>query len=137
MKAVMWLVLLGLVVAAAVYAFRTPAPNPRGPDGRCLLTGDVRIVETLGDVVVQPSGRDEWTDVELTLRGQATSAINAGQPTGNFTLKRDVVKGRTAVPIETFQKSTGERWIRMVMRPTGLDIVATVRGERCRLTTSF
>jgi len=137
MKAVLWLVLLALIVAAAVYMFRTPVPNPRGPDGSCLLTGDVRVVETMGDVVVQPTGRDEWTDVELALRGQGTSPTNAGQPTGSFMLKREVVQGRTALPMETFQKSTGERWVRMVMRPTDVDIVATVRGERCRLTKSF
>ena len=86
---------------------------------------------------VQPTGRDEWTDVELTLRGQGTSPTNAGQPTGNFALKREAVQGRTALPMETFQKSTGERWVRMVMRPTDIDIVATVRGERCHLTKTF
>jgi len=137
MKAALWLVLLLLVVAAAVYMFRTPAPNPRGPDGGCLLTGDVRLVEAMGDVVIQPTGHDEWTDVELGLSGQGTSPTNAGQPTGSFTLKRDVVKGRTALQMETFQKPTGERWVRMVMRPTEVDIVATVRGERCRLTKTF
>jgi len=138
MKAAWWLILVGLVVAAAVYTFRAaPPPNPRGPDGGCLLTGDARIVESMGDVVIQPTDRDEWTDVEVALRGQGTGATNAGQPTGSFTLKRDIVKGRTALQMETFQKPTGERWIRMVMRPTDLDIVATVRGERCRLTKSF
>jgi hypothetical protein len=39
--------------------------------------------------------------------------------------------------METFQKPTGERWIRMVMRPTDVDVVATIRGERCRLSKSF
>ena len=137
MKVALWLVLLLLVVAAAVYMFRTPAPNPRGPDGVCLLTGDARIVESMGDVVIQPNGHDEWTDVAVDLRGQGTGATNAGQPTGSFTLKRDVVKGRTALQMETFQKPTGERWVRMVMRPTDVDIVATVRSERCRLSKSF
>jgi hypothetical protein len=137
MKAAWWLVLLGLVVAAAVYAFRAPAPNPRGPDGGCLLTGDARLVESMGDVVIQPTDHDEWADVEVALRGQGTGATNAGQPTGTFTLKRDIVKGRTALQMETFQKPTGERWIRMVMRPTEVDIVATVRSERCRLSKSF
>ena len=137
MKVVLWLVLLVFVCAAAVYMFRTPAPNPRGPDGSCLLTGDARIVESMGDVVIQPTGHDEWTDVELALRGQGTSPTNAGQPTGSFNLKREVVKGRTPLQMETFRKSTGERWVRMVMRPTDLDVVATVRGERCRLATSF
>src|SRR6185295_4022647 len=137
MKAALWLVLLLLVVAAAVYMFRTPAPNPRGPDCGCLLSGDVRIVEAMGDVVIQPTAHDEWTDVELGLRGQGTSQTNAGQPTGRLTMKRDVVKGRTALQMETFQKPTGERWVRMVMRPTDVDIVATVRGERCRLNKSF
>jgi hypothetical protein len=137
MKAALWVVLLLLVVTAAVYMFRVPAPNPRGADGGCLLTGDARIVEATGDVVIQPTVHDEWTDVEVALRGQGTSPTNAGQPTGSFTLKREVVMGRTALQMETFQKPTGERWIRMVMRPTDLDIVATVRGERCRLTKSF
>jgi hypothetical protein len=137
MKTAMWLVLLCLIVGAGVYMFRTPAPNPRAPDGSCLLTGDVRVVEAMGDVVVQPTGRDEWTDVELTLRGLGISPTNAGQPTGGFTLKREVVKGRTPLQMETFQKPTGERWVRMVMRPTDLDVVATVRGERCRLATTF
>jgi hypothetical protein len=138
MKAVLWLVLVGLVVAAAVFTFRpAPAPNPRGPNGECLLTGDARIVESMGDVVIQPMGNEEWTDVVLGLRGQGTGATNAGQPTGTFTLKRDIVKGRTALPMETFQKPTGERWIRIVMRPTDLDVGATVRGERCRLSKSF
>ena len=138
MKTVLWLVLLGLIVAAAVFTFRaTPPPNPRGPDGGCLLIGDARIVESMGDVVMQPTGNDEWTDVDVALRGQGIGATNAGQPTGTFTLKRDVVKGRTAVQMETFQKPTGERWIRMVMRPTDVDIVATVRSERCRLSKSF
>jgi hypothetical protein len=107
MKAALWFVLLCLVVAAGVYMFRTPAPNPRAPDGSCLLTGDVRVVEAMGDVVVQPTGRDEWTDVELTLRGLGISPTNAGQPTGSFTLKREVVKGRTPLQMETFQKPTG------------------------------
>jgi hypothetical protein len=138
MKAAWWLILVGLVVVAAVYTFRAaPPPNPRGPDGGCLLIGDARIVETMGDVVIQPNGHDEWTDVAVDLRGQGTGATNAGQPTGTFTLKRDIVKGRTALQMETFQKPTGERWIRMVMRPTDVDVVATIRGERCRLSKSF
>ncbi len=135
---VVWFVVILLVVTAAVFTFRaSPPPNPRGPDGACLLTGDARIVETMGDVVVQPTGHDEWTDVVLDLSGQGTSAINAGQSIGPFTLKREVVRGRTALQMETFQKPTGERWIRMVMRPTELDVVATVHGERCRLNRSF
>ena len=137
MKIALWLVLLLLVVTAGVYMFRAPAPNPRGPDGGCLLTGDVRIVESMGDVVIQPTGHDEWTDVDLALRGQGTSPTNSGQPTGSFALKREVVKGRTPLKMETFKKSTGEPWVRMVMRPTDLDIVATIRGERCRLSKSF
>ena len=138
MKAAWWLILVGLIVAAGVYTFRaTPPPNPRGPDGGCLLTGDARIVESMGDVVIQPNGHDEWADVAVDLRGQGTGATNAGQPTGTFTLKRDIVKGRTPLQMDMFHKSTGERWIRMVMRPTDVDIVATVRGERCRLSKSF
>ena len=138
MKAAWWLILVGVVVAAAVYTFRAAQPpNPRGPDGGCLLVGDARIVETMGDVVIQPNSHDEWTDVAVDLRGQGTGATNAGQPTGTFTLKRDIVKGRTALQMETFQKPTGERWVRMVMRPTDVDIVATVRSERCRLSKSF
>jgi hypothetical protein len=138
MKIAILLVLIGLLVAAGVFTFRqAPPQNPRGPDGGCLLTGDARIVEAVGNVVVQPMGNDEWTDVALDLHGQGTGATNAGQPTGIFTLKREIVRGRTALPMETFQKPTGERWVRLVMRPIELDVVATVRGERCRLTRLF
>ena len=138
MKTAIWIVFLLLIVTAAVFTFRaSPPANPRGPDGGCLLTGDVRIVESMGDVVVQPSGHDEWTDVELALRGQGTGDINAGQPTGQFALNRPVVRGRTALQMETFKKPSGERWVRMVMRPTELDVVATVHGERCRLSKTF
>jgi hypothetical protein len=138
MRAVVWLVVLGLIVAVAVFLFRPgPAPNPRDANGGCLLVGEARIVEAMGDLVVQPVGHEEWTDVTLTLRGQGIGAVNAGQPIGPFTLQRPAVKGRTALKLETFQKPSGERWVQMVMRPTDVDIEGTAHGEHCRLTKSF
>ncbi len=125
MKAAWWLILVGLVVAAAVYTFRAaPPPNPRGPDGGCLLTGDARIVETMGDVVIQPNGHDEWTDVAVDLRGQGTGATNAGQPTGTFTLKRDIVKGLYGSPNGDVPETDGR-----AMDPNG--DATDRRGHRC------
>ena len=138
MKSLVLIVVVAVAIAAAVFTFRNaPSPNPRGPDGQCLLGGEARIVESMGDLVVQPAGNDEWTDVTITLRGQGSGAANAGEPMGPFTLKRDVVKGRTALKLELFQKPDGERWVRIVMRPTDVQVVATLRGEQCRLTKSF
>jgi len=131
-------VVVALTVAGVALTFRAaPSSNPRGPDGTCLLTGEARIVESVGDLVVQPTARDEWRDVTITLRGQGTAAANAGEPMGPFALKREVVQGRTAFKLELFQKPDGERWVRIVMRPTDVRIVATLRGEQCRLTKSF
>ena len=91
----------------------------------------------MGEVVVQPPNDEEWTDVTLTVQGQGTGAVNRGQPTGEFSLKRDLIKGRTALNIETFQKPSGERWVRMVMRPTDLTVVASSHGEPCRMEKKF
>lgn len=138
MRYVVVIVVAVLATAAAILTFRAaPSPNPRGPDGTCLLTGEARIVESMGDLVVQPTAHDEWTDVTITLRGQGSGAANAGEPLGPFTLKREVVQGRTALKLELFQKPDGERWVRIVMRPTDVQIVATLRGEQCRLTKSL
>ena len=138
MKSVVLIVVVALAIAAAVLTFRaSPPANPRAPDGTCLLTGEARIVESVGDLVVQPAARDEWTDVTITLRGQGSGTANAGAPIGPFALKREAVQGRTALKLEMFQKPNGERWVRMVMRPTDVQVDATVRGEQCRLTKSF
>ena len=138
MKYIVLISVVVVAIAAAVFTFRaTPSPNQHGPDGRCLLTGEIRIVDAVGDLVVQPTGNDEWTDATITLRGQGSGAANGGQPMGPFTLSLPVVKGRAALKLDTFKKPDGERFVRMVMRPTDVDIVGTLRGEQCRLTKSF
>jgi hypothetical protein len=138
MKAVWWLILVGLVVAAAVYTFRAaPPPNPRGPDGGCLLTGDARIVETMGDVVIQPNGHDEWTDVAVDLRGQGTGATNAWTADRHLHAEARLREGPDGSPNGDVPETDGR-----AMDPNGdatdrRDVVATVRGERCRLSKSF
>src|SRR5262245_61403538 len=138
MRSVVVMIVVAVAVAAAVFTFRAaPSPNQHGQDGKCLLAGEARIVESMGDLVVQPTGNDEWTDVTITLRGQGSGAANAGEPMGPFAVKREVVKGRTAIKLELFQKPDGERWVRMVMRPTDVQVVGMLRGEECRLAKSF
>jgi hypothetical protein len=137
MKYIVLIIVVVVAIAAAVFTFRGPSPNPHGPDGQCLLTGEARIVESVGDLVVQPAGNDEWTDVTLTLRGQGTGAANGGQPMGPFALTVPVVKGRTALKLDTFKKPDGEPFVHMVMRPTDVQVAGTLRGEQCRMTKSF
>ena len=138
MKYLVMLLIVVAAIAAAVFTFRVaPSPNQHGPDGKCLLTGDARIVDKVGDLVVQPAGNDEWTDATITLRGQGSGATNSGQPVGPFAVKREVVKGRTALKLDLFQKPDGERWVQMVMKPTDVQVVATLRGEQCSLAKSF
>jgi hypothetical protein len=138
MKVSLFIIIVVAIVAGAFFMFRAaPPPNPRDANGACLLSGDARFVDSMGELVVQPAAGEEWTDVTLTLRGQGIGATNNGQPTGAFTLERPLVRGRTALKIETFQKPSGERWVRIVMQPTDLEIVAMHSGERCRLTKSF
>jgi len=137
MRLAMFLLCCVIVVAVAYYVFpASRPPNPRDASGGCVLVGEARIVESMGDLVVQPPNGVEWTDVTLTLQGQGVGATNAGL-TGPFALTRPAVKGRTALKMETFQKPDGERWVRMVMRPTDVTIEATHAGERCRLTKTF
>src|SRR5262245_12713244 len=138
MKYIVLIIVVVVAVAAAVFTFRgAPSPNPHGPDGQCLLTGEARIVEAVGDLVVQPTANDEWTDVTITLRGQGTGAANSGQPMGPFALSLPVVKGRTALKLDTFKKPDGEPFVRMVMRPADVQVDGTLHGEHCRLTKSF
>jgi hypothetical protein len=55
MRLAMFLLCCVVVIGGAYYAFpASRSLNPRDTNGGCLLVGEARIVESMGDLVVQP-----------------------------------------------------------------------------------
>jgi hypothetical protein len=124
------------VVVMAVAGLPSVRPSTHG-NNHCQLAASFVLLGSPNRVAVRNSGNATWTDARLTIDGQIISGPNAGRPSGIHTLERSIEPGLTVFQLSEFQNGAGTRWAAQTMRVDGIDIAATVRGERCELEHTF
>jgi hypothetical protein len=129
------LITAGVVVmaVAGLPSVRSSTQN----NHHCQLAASFVLLGSPNRMAVRNSGNATWTDARLTIDGQIVSGPNAGRPSGTHTLERSIEPGLTVFQLAEFQNGDGTRWASQTMRVDGIEMAATVRGERCEVEHTF
>jgi hypothetical protein len=130
-------VLLGVVLAVpalALIAALLPErlTNTHDSSGACILRARVAATHENASVAphvlaIRTDGSEHWRDVEVTVYGFGTGAVNDKRPTGPYRLKRSAMNGLEALNLADFENDDGSRWSPLTMHAAGVAIKARTR----------
>jgi len=122
---------------AGVYNIE-PRPMPCHLEGIAAVDPDIaaraeRGNKTSSVITIRNQEASDWTDVELTISGVNTDAVNAGKPTGPYTLRMRRIKAGVLVAqtIDKFTKEDGTPWAPVTMHIETIVVRANKNGFNC------